>query len=85
MPSSNKKKKTKTYTAQQFDEAFENDTDCVMEYMDLANVRVEHKIQRINIDFPISFLEQIDAQANKIGVARTALIKMWLAERLEQT
>jgi hypothetical protein len=42
-------------------------------------------ISEKNIDFPISFLKKIDKEAEQIGVARTALIKMWLAERLENT
>jgi len=44
---------------------------------------VNKQVQRINIDFPISFLRRIDEEARRIGVARTALIKIWMAERLE--
>jgi len=51
----------------------------------VKKAKVNKKVQRINIDFPASFLKKIDKEAQQIGVARTALIKMWLAERLERS
>lgn len=72
----------KKITATEFDERFDNGEDMEM-FLDIKNAKVKKPIRRINIDFPASFLERIDEEAKKIGVARTALIKIWIAERLD--
>lgn len=38
--------------------------------------------QRVNIDFSVSLLRQIDAECGRVGVARQAWIKMVCDERL---
>jgi predicted DNA binding CopG/RHH family protein len=40
--------------------------------------------QRVNIDFPLNLLRQIDAECARIGVPRQAWIKMACDERLRQ-
>ena len=40
--------------------------------------------QRVNIDFPLDLLRQIDAECQRIGVTRQAWIKMACDERLRQ-
>ena len=69
-------------TSKGFDKKFDKNED-VTEYLDTSKVKVNKQSHRINIDFPVSFINKIDAEANKIGVARTALIKMWIAERIQ--
>ena len=39
--------------------------------------------KRINIEFPAAMVGLLDDHAAKRGVTRQALIKMWLADRLE--
>lgn len=39
--------------------------------------------RRVNVDFPDWMVRSLDRQAKKRGVTRQALIKMWLADRLE--
>ncbi len=78
-----KKLKSKI-TSKEFDKDFNNGKD-MGDFLDIKKAKTNKKIQRINIDFPISFLKKIDKEAQQIGVARTALIKMWLAERLERS
>ena len=41
--------------------------------------------QRVNIDFPLALLRQIDAECQRVGVSRQAWIKMACDERLRQT
>ena len=76
------KKSTKKIKAKDFDKAFNFGKD-MSQHLDVGNVKVNRKIQRVNIDIPLGLLHEIDKEAHKIGVARTALIKVWLAERLE--
>jgi hypothetical protein len=71
--------------AEGFDELFESGGD-IMPYLDLANARrpgLEQK--RVNVDFPAWMVAALDKQAARLGVSRQALIKLWTAERLEQT
>jgi len=76
------KKQDKKISAEDFDQRFDNGED-MADFLDLKKAQVNKKIQRINVDIPIPFLMKIDREAQRIGVARTALIKLWLSERLE--
>lgn len=44
---------------------------------------INRQSKRVNVDFPQWMVRSLDAQAQKRGVTRQALIKMWLADRLE--
>ena len=68
-------------TSKEFDRRFDAGED-VGGFLDTKKAKVNRQIRRINIDLPFSFLEKIDEEAQKIGIARTAIIKVWLAERL---
>lgn len=78
-----KRKINKTnISAKEFDALFENGD--ITPYLDTKNAQfINQKIQRINLDIPGDILRIIDKEATRIGVARTALIKVWLAERIE--
>ena len=76
------KKSNEKISASQFDKKFDDGKD-ITQHLDLKRAKVNKKIQRVNVDFPVALLKEIDTEAKKIGVARTALIKVWLAERLE--
>jgi len=68
-------------TAKQFDEQFEKGNVSGMLDMDSASIQIPS--QRINIDIPKPVLNRIDLEANRIGVTRTSLIKMWIAQHLK--
>lgn len=72
----------KKITASDFDKSFENDD--VIEHLDLKSVKACFPTQRISIDFPKNILDELDVEAAKIGVTRTSLIKMWVAEHLSK-
>jgi metal-responsive CopG/Arc/MetJ family transcriptional regulator len=48
----------------------------------MKSAKVRNPMQRISIDFPKSILDEVDLEAAKIGVTRTALIKMWVAQHV---
>ena len=77
MRTSTKHKKIK---ASEFDEAF--DRGDVSKHLNLKSAKARFPVQRISIDFPKNILKGIDIEAAKIGVTRTSLIKMWVAEHL---
>lgn len=76
------KKQDKKISAKDFDKRFDSGEDMV-DFMNVKKAQVNKQIQRINVDIPVLFLMKIDREAQRIGVARTALIKLWLSERLE--
>ena len=46
--------------------------------------RDRHVIQRINLDIPHDMVEKVDDEAERIGVTRTSLLKLWIAERIDR-
>ena len=41
-------------------------------------------LKRVNVDFPAWVVEALDREARRLGVTRQALVKLWIAERLEK-
>lgn len=70
--------------AAEFDKKFE-DGESVVEVLDLSNARRPgEEPKRINVDFPAWMVTALDREARRLGVTRQSVIKMWLAERLQQ-
>lgn len=53
--------------------------------IDWSSAERVNAARRVNVDMPSWMVKRLDAQANRRGVTRQALIKMWLADRLEAT
>ncbi len=69
--------------AEDFDKKFDDNEEDIIGDLDLTTLKHPNQTQKtINIDFPIWMLESLDKEANRIGVTRQSIIKMWLAERL---
>ena len=71
--------------AKKFDSDFESGKD-ITDALDLSKARrplLEQK--RVNVDFPAWMIESLDKEASRLGVTRQSIIKVWLAERLEQS
>ena len=67
----------------EFDRRFE-EGESVIEALDLeAARRPRLEARRVNVDFPLWMVEQLDREASRLGVTRQSIIKLWLAERLE--
>ena len=70
--------------AEKFDEMFDDGED-ISQLLDLASARRPNQEQkRVNVDFPQWMVDQLDSEARRVGVTRQSIIKVWLAERLEQ-
>jgi hypothetical protein len=70
--------------AKELDQKFDNG-DNILDSLDLSKAkRVMQDQKRVDIDFPVWMLELLDKEASRIGVTRQSIIKVWLAERLEQ-
>jgi hypothetical protein len=67
----------------EFDRRFE-EGESVLEALDLETARRPRlEARRVNVDFPLWMVEQLDQEASRLGVTRQSIIKLWLAERLE--
>jgi len=40
--------------------------------------------KRVNIDFPRWMIERLDREADKAGVTRQSIVKLWISERLDR-
>ena len=70
-------------TAEQLDEIFDKGEEDILPYLDLAKaVRPGHQAKRVNVDFPSWMIFRLDFEADRLGVPRQSLIKVWIAERL---
>ena len=70
--------------AKKFDSDFDAGKD-VTSSLDVSKARRPLQEQkRVNVDFPTWMIASLDREASRLGVTRQSVIKVWLAERLEQ-
>mgnify|MGYP000093118592 CR=1 FL=1 len=70
--------------ALELDKKFDENQEDVLEHFDVSGIRmINEEPKRVNIDFPSWMVDSLDKEAKHIGVSRQAVIKMWLAERLQ--
>ncbi|UJF19508.1 BrnA antitoxin family protein [Vibrio sp. SS-MA-C1-2] len=69
--------------ANEFDAKFDDGQD-ILGDLDLSKSKRPMQSQkRVNVDFPTWMIESLDREANRVGVTRQSIIKVWLAEKLE--
>ena len=68
----------------EIDKIFDENKEDVLEYFDTSKIRMINEApKRVNIDFPAWMVQSLDKEAKHVGVSRQAVIKMWLAEKLQ--
>lgn len=76
---------SRTITVEEFDRIFDDGSDEIDEFVDWSTLKPVHpKPQRVNVDFPPIMVRDLDTVATARGVTRQALIKMWLADKLDE-
>lgn len=68
--------------ATEFDKRFDDGEDLSGQVAWGAARRPNVETKRVNVDFPAWVVSGLDQQAQRLGVTRQALIKLWIAERL---
>ena len=76
-------KKQKKIKAEEFDKVFDQGAD-VTNYLDTKKAKAHYPVQRINIDIPQVILDKVDREAGRVGVPRTSLLKVWIAEQADR-
>jgi len=70
--------------AEEFDKKFDRGGD-ITRYLDFSKARHPGREQRrVNVDFPVWMIRRLDREAQRLGVARQALIKMVIAQHIEK-
>ena len=73
----------RTISAEEFDRRFDDGED-MADYVDWSSFRrPELEVKHVNLDMPRDMIAALDKQARKRGVTRQALMKMWLADKLD--
>ena len=77
-------KRFKPMRSHDFDRKFDAGAD-VSGNVDWGKARRPNlELKRVNVDFPAWVVEALDREARRLGLTRQALVKLWIAERLEK-
>ena len=70
--------------AKEFDKKFDAGKN-ILGHLDLKRAKRSGQEQkRVNVDFPVWMIHRLDKEAKRLGVPRQSLIKVWIADRLQQ-
>jgi hypothetical protein len=71
--------------ASELEKKFDEGVEDVIDDFDLSSAaRPNREQKRVNVDFPLWMVESLDREAQRLGVTRQSIIKVWIAERLEK-
>ena len=57
----------------------------VSKYLELAMAKRVNQEQRlVTVNFPVWMIRSLDREADRMGVTRQSIIKVWIAERLKE-
>ena len=70
--------------ARELDKKFDAGEDISM-HLDFTRARrTNQQPRRVNVDFPEWMIHSLDKEADRLGVTRQSIIKVWISERLSQ-
>jgi hypothetical protein len=77
-------KAKKIITTEELDAKFDAGED-ITRHLEVSKAkRPGLESQRLSVDAPAWMVKRLDREARRLGITRQSLIKVWLAERLEQ-
>ena len=77
--------KPKTISAEELDRLFDEGSDEIDQYLDWSSARRPGlEAKRVNVDFPQWMVNCMDREARRLGITRQALIKTWVADRIDR-
>ena len=75
---------TKPTSAEEFDRRFDEGEDMATFIDWSAGRRGNAAAKRVNVDFPQWMVNSLDREAKRLGITRQALIKTWVADRIDR-
>ncbi len=77
------KKTAKIKTAVEFDKAFDEGLD-ITDSLDITKARrVNYEQKRVNVDFPLWMINELDKESSRLGIPRQSLIKTLIAQHYQ--
>lgn len=77
--------KEQSITAAEFDQKFEDNED-LSGFLNLEKAsRPGLKPKRVSVDFPEWMVQELDKSAQRLGITRQSLIKVFISEKLKET
>jgi hypothetical protein len=71
-------------SAEEFDRIFDEGEEDVLQYFDMTKAtRPGMESQKVNVSLPSWMVRTLDSEAERLGVTRQAIIKLWLDEKLK--
>ena len=71
--------------AEEFDQKFDAGEEDIIDDLDLSAMkRPGYEQKRLDLEFPVWMIKALDREASRLGISRESIIKVWLAERLDQ-
>lgn len=71
--------------AEEFDKKFDDGVEDIIDDLDLSSRRRPNRdVKCVNVDLPLWMIDALDSESTRLGVARQSLIKVWLADRIDQ-
>ena len=70
--------------AKEFEERFGAGEDMAAALDTARSRRPGEEHRRVNVDFPVWMIAELDREATRLGVTRQSLIKVWIAEKLDR-
>jgi hypothetical protein len=76
--------KNNIISAEEFDRIFDEGEEDILQYFDMDKAhRPGFEQQKLNIVLPKWMVGSLDREAERLGITRQAVIKIWLDERLQ--
>lgn len=77
--------KKQSITAAEFDQKFEDNED-LSDFLNLEKAsKPGLKPKRVSVDFPEWMVQELDKSAQRLGITRQSLIKVFISEKLKET
>ncbi len=70
--------------AKALDKKFDSGEDISKHLVLSRATRLGQYQKRVNVDFPVWMIDSLDKEARRLGVTRQSIIKVWIAERLQE-
>jgi hypothetical protein len=75
--------KKKIISAEEFDRIFDDGEEDILQYFDLDKaMRPGLESEKVNVSLPSWMVKSLDSEADRLGVTRQAIVKIWLDEKL---
>ena len=71
--------------AHKLDQKFDDNQESILEHFEISSAkRVNLQQENVNLNLPLWMIQSLDEEASRLGIAREAVIKTWLSDKLKE-